>query len=93
MIDIRFGDNLELLLRLVGPERIQVRVPRIVMYNNTQDMERTVDRLTALGITQIECFDYKTYGENGKMPYYEAVRKYEMATMPHLMGIAYHHQD
>lgn len=83
----RAWNNLKLLLKLVGPERIQVRVPRIVMYNTTQDVKRTVDRLTALGIIRIELFDYEIYDENGKMPYYKATRKYKVeAKEKPLMG-------
>ena len=51
-------DNLALLYRLVGPERIRVRVPLIPGYNDKADQARTVEVLTALGLKEIECFPY-----------------------------------
>ncbi|MBR7137892.1 MAG: hypothetical protein IKC99_07515, partial [Clostridia bacterium] len=52
-------DNLAYLLQLVGPERIVVRVPRIPDYNTQADTQATVARLHAMGITQIDRFDYR----------------------------------
>ena len=51
-------DNLALLYRLVGPERIHVRVPLIQGYNDKADQARTVELLNALGLMDIECFPY-----------------------------------
>ena len=51
-------DNLALLYRLVGPERIHVRVPLIPGYNDKADQARTVELLNALGLMDIECFPY-----------------------------------
>lgn len=51
-------DNLALLYRLVGPDRIHVRVPLIPGYNDKADQARTVELLNALGLTDIECFPY-----------------------------------
>ena len=53
-------DNLALLLRLVGPKHITVRVPLIPDYNTEADTDRTADRLTALGITRLDRFTYRT---------------------------------
>lgn len=52
-------DNLVHLLRLVGSERIVARVPRIPDFNTQADTQATVDRLHAMGITQIDRFDYR----------------------------------
>lgn len=57
--------NLELLLSLVGAERIHVRVPRIPGYNDDGNIECTVEKLTELGLTKIECFEYLTDDVNG----------------------------
>lgn len=52
-------DNLALLYRLVGPERIHVRVPLIPGYHDEADQARTVEALTALGLTELERFRYE----------------------------------
>lgn len=52
--------NLELLLSLVGPEHITVRVPLIPDYNDEPSTDRTAQRLTAMGITRIDRFTYRT---------------------------------
>ena len=51
-------ENLALLCRLVGPERIRVRVPLIPGYNDERDRTRTVEALAAMGLRQIERFPY-----------------------------------
>ncbi|MBQ6465612.1 MAG: radical SAM protein [Oscillospiraceae bacterium] len=50
--------NLRLLLSLVGPERIRVRVPRIPSFNTAEDQRRSAERLRALGLSDLELFDY-----------------------------------
>ena len=50
--------NLQLLLDLVGPEKILVRVPLIPDYNTPDDQKRSVDALKSLGITRFDLFSY-----------------------------------
>jgi len=52
--------NLRRLIELVGPDRIQVRIPLIPGYNTPEDQLRSKERLTAMGITQFDIFTYKT---------------------------------
>ena len=52
--------NLELLLSLVGPEHVTVRVPLIPDYNTEADTDRTAQRLTAMGITRLDRFTYRS---------------------------------
>jgi len=52
--------NLRRLLELVGPNRIQVRIPLIPGYNTPEDQLRSKEYLTAMGITQFDLFTYKT---------------------------------
>ncbi len=51
--------NLEHLLKLKGTEHIIVRVPQIPEYNTDADTDRTVERLTTMGFTNIDRFVYK----------------------------------
>ena len=51
-------ENLALLCGLVDRARIRVRVPLIPGYNDEADQAKTVEALTALGLTDIECFPY-----------------------------------
>lgn len=51
-------NNLQLLLKLAGPERIHVRVPLIPEFNTKEDQQRSEELLRAMGITWIEPFDY-----------------------------------
>jgi len=51
-------DNLEQLVQLVGVEHITVRVPLIPEYNTESDTEHTADRLAAMGIVNIDRFNY-----------------------------------
>ena len=55
----RAWNNLEYLLGLKGSDHIIVRVPLIPEYNTEADTDRTVERLTAMGITNIDRFTYK----------------------------------
>ena len=50
--------NLELLIRLVGSDRLKVRVPLIPEYNTNYDQQESVKRLKNMGITNIDLFDY-----------------------------------
>ncbi|MCR4607445.1 MAG: radical SAM protein [Oscillospiraceae bacterium] len=50
--------NLRLLLDLAGPGRIKVRVPLIPQFNTANDQEKSVAELKAMGIENIEIFDY-----------------------------------
>lgn len=52
-------ENLELLLRLIGPERILVRAPLIPNFNTPDDQRRSIAALKALGLTRIDAFTYK----------------------------------
>lgn len=49
-------DNLSLLLRLVGSDRIMVRVPMIPGYNDRKAVERTAKKLIGMGILKIDRF-------------------------------------
>ncbi len=51
--------NLETLLRLVGPERITVRLPLIPDYNTEQDRLASRDKLAAMGIQNFDLFSYR----------------------------------
>ena len=51
--------NLEHLLKLKGTDHIIVRVPQIPEYNTDADTDRTVERLTTMGFTNIDRFVYK----------------------------------
>ncbi len=50
--------NLRILLREVGPGRIRVRVPYIPEYNTAEDQAHSAGKLRAMGITNIELFNY-----------------------------------
>lgn len=52
-------ENLSLLLRLVGPDRITVRVPHIPGFNTDAHVEASVAELTAMGVTHLDVFTYK----------------------------------
>ncbi len=51
-------ENLRLLLRAVGPERVHLRVPLIPGYNDEADQDKTEAALRELGLTKIERFPY-----------------------------------
>lgn len=51
-------ENLRFLIDAVGPGRILVRVPLIPEYNTRSDQEKSIGKLRAMGITNIDVFDY-----------------------------------
>mgnify|MGYP001630324585 CR=1 FL=1 len=51
-------ENLERLAKLIGPERIMVRVPEIPGYNTPESCEKSVQRLREMGLTQFDRFCY-----------------------------------
>lgn len=53
-------ENLKLLLKLVGAERIKVKVPHIPEYNKEKDWQYTIEQLKKLGVTNIEELTYLT---------------------------------
>ena len=53
-------ENLQLLLSLVGPERITVRLPLIPGYNTEEDRQTSQRLLMQMGITSFDCFTYQT---------------------------------
>lgn len=55
----RAWDNLEWLIQKKGPEHVIVRVPLIPDFNTEADCDRTVVRLTAMGVTRIDRFTYR----------------------------------
>ena len=50
--------NLEWILLHGDPERIKVRVPHIPEYNTDEDVTKSVERLKAMGVVDIEEFTY-----------------------------------
>lgn len=52
-------ENLKLLLQMVGPDRIQVRLPLIPEYNTEAERTRSQTLLKSMGITQFDLFTYK----------------------------------
>ena len=50
--------NLRWLVDTVGPDRITVRVPLIPNYNTSEDTDRSVEILKAMGITHFDRFEY-----------------------------------
>lgn len=55
----RAWDNLEWLIKIMGPEHVIVRVPLIPNFNSDADCDRTVAKLTALGVSRIDRFTYR----------------------------------
>lgn len=51
-------ENLSRLLRLVGEERVTVRLPRIPGYNTEEHITASVRRLKEMGVTDIDRFVY-----------------------------------
>ncbi len=51
--------NLELLLALVGPERITVRLPLIPEFNTREDRAASREKLSGMGIEKFDCFSYR----------------------------------
>lgn len=54
----RVLSNLELLSEHCAPERVTIRVPSIPQYNTEEDVASSVEKLQAMGFTQIEVFPY-----------------------------------
>lgn len=54
----RVLSNLKLLSEYCAPERVTVRVPSIPQYNTEEDIASSVEKLQAMGFTQIEVFPY-----------------------------------
>ena len=53
-------ENLARLAKLVGPERIVVRLPLIPAYNTDADRRSSRERLEAMGLTRFDEFTYRT---------------------------------
>ncbi len=52
--------NLEILIPLVGQERILVRLPLIPEFNTPDDQKRSIAALKTLGLTRLDVFTYRT---------------------------------
>lgn len=52
--------NLRRLADLGLQERVVVRLPLIEQYNTEEDVEKSAERLTAMGFTHLDQFKYKT---------------------------------
>lgn len=50
--------NLEWLLKSGDPDRIMVRVPHIPEFNTDEDVAKSIERLTAMGVKNIDEFNY-----------------------------------
>jgi pyruvate formate lyase activating enzyme len=50
--------NLEWLLNSGDPNRIMVRVPHIPEFNTDEDVVKSIERLTAMGVKNIDKFNY-----------------------------------
>ena len=50
--------NLQWLLQHGDPNRIMVRVPHIPEFNTDEDVERSMERLNAMGVINIDEFNY-----------------------------------
>ncbi|MBE7065478.1 MAG: radical SAM protein [Ruminococcaceae bacterium] len=53
-------ENLERLVKMIGTERIVVRLPLIPEYNTEEDREKSREILDKIGIKQYDFFAYKT---------------------------------
>ena len=53
--------NLIKLIEFAGSEHIMVRVPYIYGYTTVDDQKETENLVRELGITQIDCFNYKVF--------------------------------
>lgn len=56
---VQAWENLAYLLTQLSPERVIVRVPLMVGLNTEADVEQTVRRLRALGVTRFDRFAYR----------------------------------
>lgn len=59
-------ENLQKLTKLVGPERIVVRLPLIPEYNTEEDRQASQALLTGMGLTQFDLFTYRTEHKKNK---------------------------
>ena len=50
--------NLEWILQHKAPEHIKVRVPHIPEYNSEEDVAKSVERLKAMGVVDVDEFNY-----------------------------------
>ena len=50
--------NLEWLLKQGDPNRIMVRVPHVPEFNTDEDVAKSIERLTAMGVKNIDEFNY-----------------------------------
>ncbi len=50
--------NLEWILQHGDPKRIKVRVPHIPEYNTDEDVAKSVERLKAMGVVEVDEFEY-----------------------------------
>ena len=50
--------NLEWILRHGDPKRVMVRVPHILDFNTNEDVTKSVERLKAMGVANIDEFNY-----------------------------------
>ena len=50
--------NLEWILQHGDPKRIKVRVPHIPEYNTDEDVAKSVERLKAMGVVEVDEFQY-----------------------------------
>ena len=51
-------NNLRCLLKMAGPDRILVRVPKIPDFNTKADQNKSAALLREMGVTQLNLFDY-----------------------------------
>jgi len=51
-------ENLKLLLKAEGKEKVTIRVPLIKGYNTPTDVDRSVDTLKEIGFDTFDCFTY-----------------------------------
>ena len=52
------SENLEFLLRRVGPDNVLVRVPGIPGFNTEEDRKKSVQKLRDMGAERLDLFDY-----------------------------------
>ena len=50
--------NLEWILRHDDPKRVMVRVPHILDFNTNEDVAKSVERLKAMGVVNVDEFNY-----------------------------------
>lgn len=53
-------NNLHFIADKVGPDKVMVRVPLIPQYNTEQDVERSIEHLSSLGMKRFDRFVYIT---------------------------------